>query len=322
MERRLPSPASLRSAPSPAKRERGGPVAKRWGGEGSRTTLPVLTLLFALLLLWYLGAVGLNRSLVLDRYERDGHRDWTLAELVTDTWSMTRPILPAPHQVFAELDRSVLEVAPTSPRSLLYHGWVTLGTALLGFAIGGVLGIGLAVGIVHVKVLERSLMPWLITSQTIPILAIAPMIVGVLGRAGLPGIIPKAIISAYLCFFPVTIGMSKGLVSPEPLQLDLVRTYSANRWQIFWKLRWPASLAFLFTSLKVAIALSIVGAIVGELPTGAQAGLGARILSGSYYGQTAQIWASLIIASLLAGGAVASVGWVERLTRRHMGSTP
>ncbi len=107
---------------------------------------------------------------------------------------------------------------------------------------------------------------------------------------------PKALISAYLCFFPVTIGMVKGLTSPEPMQLDLMRTYSASRWQTFWKLRWPAAVPFLFTSLKVAIAISLVGAIVAELPTGAQAGLGARLLTGSYYGQTMQIWAALFAA--------------------------
>ena len=104
----------------------------------------------------------------------------------------------------------------------------------------------------------------------------------------------------YLCFFPITIGMVKGLRSPDPLQLDLMRTYSATKAQIFWKLRWPAATPFLFTSLKVAIAVSLVGAIVGELPTGAQAGIGARLLIGSYYGQTVQIWSALFVAALSA----------------------
>ena len=157
-------------------------------------------------------------------------------------------------------------------------------------------GIVLAVLIVHGRALQKSLLPWIIASQTIPILAIAPIVIVVLGSLGLKGLVPKALISAYLCFFPVTIGMVKGLTSPEPMQLDLMRTYSASRWQTFWKLRWPASVPFLFTSLKVAIAISLVGAIVAELPTGAQAGLGARLLTGSYYGQTVQIWAALFAA--------------------------
>src|SRR5882762_11703594 len=113
----------------------------------------------------------------------------------------------------------------------------------------------------------------------------------------------------YLCFFPVAIGMVKGLRSPETLQLDLMRTYSASPAQIFWKLRWPAATRFLFASLKIAVATSLVGAIVGELPTGAQAGLGARLLSGSYFGQTVQIWSALVMSALLGlvlTGAVAS----------------
>ncbi len=174
---------------------------------------------------------------------------------------------------------------------------------MLGFLFGSLLGIVLAVGIVHLRVLDRSLLPWIIASQTVPILAIAPMVVVVLGNLGLTGLLPKAIISMYLCFFPVTIGMVKGLRSPDPLQLDLMRTYSATPAQVFWKLRWPAATSFLFASLKVAIAISLVGAIVGELPTGAQAGLGARLLSGSYYGQTIQIWSALIMASRRRGGA-------------------
>jgi NitT/TauT family transport system permease protein len=196
---------------------------------------------------------------------------------------------------------------------------VTLSSALLGFVFGTVLGIGLAIGIVHVRTLECSLLPWIIASQTVPILAIAPMIIVVLGSMGLVGTAPKAIISAYLCFFPVTIGMVKGLTSPEPLHLDLVRTYHARTAQIFWKLRWPASVHFLFASLKVAVALAIVGAIVGELPTGAQAGLGARLLTGSYYGQTVQIWAALVVAALVAGLSVAAIGLAERVTLRRMG---
>lgn len=283
------------------------------------SALPVLAVVLALVALWYGGTVWLNAPGVLDRYERAGRQSWTMEELVADTMSSERPVLPAPHQVLSELRRTILDVPVTSRRSLLYHGWVTLSSALLGFVFGTLLGIILAVGIVHIRTLERSLMPWIIASQTIPILAIAPMIIVVLGSLGFVGLVPKAIISAYLCFFPVTIGMVKGLNSPEPIQLDLVRTYNATARQIFWKLRWPSSLAFLFASLKVAVALAMVGAIVGELPTGAQAGLGARLLSGSYYGQTVQIWAALIVAAVLAGLSVAAVDLAQRITLYRMG---
>jgi NitT/TauT family transport system permease protein len=172
----------------------------------------------------------------------------------------------------------------------------------------------------HVRTLDRSLMPWIIASQTIPILAIGPMIIIVLGNIGITGVIPKAIISGYLSFFPVTIGMVKGLRSPDTLQLDLMHTYNARESQLFRKLRWPSSMPFLFASLKVSIAISLVGAIVGELPTGATAGLGARLLTGSYYGQTIQIWSALLMAALLGAGMVYGVGGVERFTVKRMGA--
>ena len=285
------------------------------------SVLPVLVVLAGILLVWYAAAVHLNAPRLIDGYARS-QTDWTLRQLIADAWAMERPVLPAPHQILAELDRTVLQVAPSSRRSLLYHGWVTLSATLLGFLLGTLLGILLAIGIVHVRTLDRSLMPWVIASQTIPILAIAPMVVVVLGSLGLTGLLPKAIISTYLCFFPVTIGMVKGLRSPDPLQLDLMKTWSASAAQTLRLLRWPASLPFLFASLKVAVAISLVGAIVGELPTGAQAGLGARLLTGSYYGQTVQIWAALVMASLLAGGLVGLVGMTQRIVLGRMGAQP
>jgi len=281
--------------------------------------LPIAVVVLAILVLWHVGAVYLNAQLQIDQFER-AKQDWTFSDLVAGTLSQDRPLLPAPHQIVAEMKKTILDTKITSKRSLVYHSWVTLSSTLLGFAVGGLLGILLAVGIVHVKTLEKSLMPWVISSQTIPILAIAPMIIVVLGAIGLKGLIPKAIISTYLCFFPVTIGMVKGLRSPEVLQMDLMRTYAADRWQTFWKLRWPASMPFLFASCKVAIAISLVGAIVGELPTGARAGLGARLLTGSYYGQTIQIWSALITAAILAACLVALVGLTERQVLERMGA--
>ena len=277
-------------------------------------TLPVLAVSLILIIAWYVGAIGLNAGLVEQRLEHP-----TTAEFVAAAWSLDRPVLPAPHQVAIEFYTSVFEREMDSPRSLVYHAYVTGSATLVGFAFGTLLGILLALAIVRSRTLDRSLLPWIIASQTIPILAIAPMIIVVLGNLGLTGLLPKAVISMYLCFFPVAIGMVKGLRSPDPLQLDLMRTYSANPTQTFWKLRWPASMSFLFPSLKVAIAISLVGAIVGELPTGAQEGLGARLLSGSYYGQTVQIWSALLMAALLGMVLVAAVGLVERLVLRHMG---
>ena len=113
--------------------------------------------------------------------------------------------------------------------------------------------------------------------------------------------------------------MVKGLRSPEIMHLDLMRTYNASKAQVFWKLRWPASMPYLFTSMKIAVAISLVGAIVGELPTGAVAGIGARLLAGSYYGQTVQIWAALIAAALMAAVLVSLIGLIANLVNRRMG---
>lgn len=281
--------------------------------------LPVVTVVAVIVAFWYAAAVWLNAPRVIEQLEGNATA-WTARDLLRGTWSMDRPVLPAPHQIARDLQQTVFMTPVQSKRSLVYHAGVTVSATVLGFLFGALLGILLAVGIVHLTVLDRSLLPWVIASQTVPILAIAPMVVVVLGNLGLSGLVPKAVISMYLCFFPVAIGMVKGLRSPDPLQLDLMRTYSASAAQVFWKLRWPAATGFLFTSLKVAIAVSLVGAIVGELPTGAQAGIGARLLSGSYYGQTIQIWSALIVASVVGVVLVAVVGSVERLVRRAQGA--
>jgi NitT/TauT family transport system permease protein len=259
---------------------------------------PVLTVLTVVLLIWYGAAVWLNAAQVIERTlsERPG---WSFIDLARLTLSMDRPVLPAPHQIALDLVDSIFGWPLDSPRNLLYHAAVTSSATLLGFVMGALLGAVLAVAIVHSRTLERSLFPWVIASQTIPVLAIAPIVIVILGSMGMTGTFPKAIISMYLCFFPVAVAMVKGLRSPGILELELLHTYAASASHIFWKLRVPASLPFLFPSLRVAIAAGLVGAIVGELPTGAQAGLGARLLTGSYYGNTVQIWSALVMSALL-----------------------
>lgn len=281
--------------------------------------LPILTVLLVIVCLWYAAAVKLNAAWVYDQATRADTPAPEFSELVGLTMNQERPVLPTPHQVGAELVKSTLGMQVSSKKSLVYHGWVTISATLLGFLIGTTAGILLAVGIIHNKAMDLSVMPWAIASQTIPILAIAPMIIVVLNSMGIQGLIPKAIISAFLSFFPVLVGMVKGLRSPDQMQLDLLATYNASRAQTFWKLRLPSSMPYLFTSLKVGIAASLVGAIVGELPTGAVAGLGARLLSGSYYGQTVQIWAALFAAALVAAALVAIVGLIEKRTLKRMG---
>lgn len=283
--------------------------------------IPVTTLLAVLVVAWYAFAVVLNGPFQRDLDRRAGETPGQI-EFLMRTWSQPKPTLPAPHQVAQNFYKSTFTVKPWSNRSLIYHSWVTLSSTFVGFVFGAALGILIAVGIVHFASLDRSLMPWIITSQTIPILAIAPMVVVVFASIGITGLFPKALISTYLSFFPVAVGMVKGLRSPEVMHLDLMRTYNATRPQVFWKLRAPASLPFLFASMKVAVAASLVGAIVAELPTGAVAGIGAKLLNGAYYSQTIEIWAALVAGSLVAVMLVALVGLAGRITDRAMGGRP
>ena len=282
------------------------------------SVVPVLTVVGFIFVLWYAAAVWLNAPWAYDKATRTGEV-LTFSRVVEDTWSQEKPKLPAPHQVGAEIWKTTVEKKVTSKRSLIYHSWVTLSATLLGFAMGTVFGILLAVSIVYNRTMDMSVMPWVIASQTIPILAIAPMIIVVLNAVGISGLLPKAMISMYLSFFPVVVGMVKGLRSPDQMQLDQMRTWHASGAQTFWKLRLPASMPYLFTSLKIAMAASLEGAIVGELPTGAVAGLGARLLAGSYYGQTIQIWSALIMAAALAAALVGLIGILQHVTLMRMG---
>lgn len=283
-------------------------------------TVPILIVLMAILAFWYAAAVWMNAPWQQTLNQRAGLENVPFTEFVAQTWAQDKPVLPAPHQVATEIWNATVGTDIASKRSLAYHAGITLGATLLGFAFGTLLGVGLAVVIVHNDASDRSLMPWIIASQTVPILAIAPMVVVGLGAVGVTGLLPKALISMYLSFFPVVVGMVKGLRTPEGIQLDLMRTYNATPWQVFSKLRWPASVPFLFTSMKVGIAISLIGAVVGELSNNAGGGLGVRLLTGSYNGQTIQIWAALFIAAGLAAVLVIAVGSAERMTNRAMGA--
>jgi len=286
-----------------------------------RNTIPVLTILALIVAAWYVGSYALNAPFQRDLDRRAGETP-TAWEFVVKTMTQPKPTLPAPHQVATNFFENTFLRKVNSNRSLVYHAWVTLSATMLGFAFGTALGILIAVGIVHVTTLDRSLMPWIIASQTIPILALAPMIIVVLAAIGITGLIPKSLISTYLSFFPVAVGMVKGLRSPELTHLDLMHTYNASKSQVFWKLRVPASVPFLFTSMKVAVAASLVGAIVGELPTGAVAGIGAKLLNGSYYSQTIDMFAALVAGSVVAVILVLLVGLAGRITEKLMGARP
>jgi len=293
-----------------------------------RKAIPVLAVLGIIVVIWYVAAVWMNSTWVYDQAGRAGTSPG-LGEVVRATMALERPLLPAPHQVAVALWDGITGQAITSKRSLVYHGWVTMEATLAGFAMGILLGVSLAIGIVYFRVMEATVMPWAVMSQTIPIVALAPMIVVLsntlsLGEAlGLENrLVSKTIISAYLSFFPVLVGMVKGLRSPDAMQLDQLATWNANGWQSFLYLRLPSSMPYFFASLKVAIAAALVGAIVGELPTGAVEGLGARMLVASQFGQPLLMWASLFAAALVAGLLILAVGAVQRGADRVMGVRP
>ena len=306
--------------------------------------LPVMTVLMAIIAIWYGASVMMNRAWTLDQMQRQ-NIEMTPFEIIAAAMTQERPVLPPPHQVAAEiwnttagepLMRERRGQMQGNPRNLIFHAYHTLWPTILGFGIGGFLGILLAVGIVHSRAMDMSVMPWAIASQTIPILAIAPTIVVVVANCPVLNaavdqgwisddtklLVPKALISSYLSFFPVVVGMVAGLRSPQTSDLDLMRTYSASPAQTFWKLRLPASVPFLFTSLKVSIAAALVGTIVAELPTGARFGLGARLLTGSYYGQTIQIWSALFMAAICAAALVMILSALERVVLKRMGVRP
>lgn len=192
--------------------------------------------------------------------------------------------------------------------------------AAIGFVLGAIIGIGLAALFVHSKLMERALVPYVIASQTIPIIALAPMIVFAFG----PNVLSVVIIATYLTFFPVTIAMISGLRSPDPRALELMRSYAASRWSVFWKVRMPASLPYLFTALKISATASIVGAIVGEGPGGIPNGLGRAIINfnSQYITGPEKLWATIVASAILGIAFFTLIRIAELAALRGRGIRP
>ena len=279
---------------------------------------PVLVILLFILVVWYAAAVTMNAPGAIERV-LPTDTAWTWQQLLGATMDMQRPVLPTPHQVARDFWSSLVDWPINSPRNLLFHVAVTAESTLWGFVLGTLLGLVLAVLIVHSRTLDRALLPWIVASQSVPVLAIAPIVLVILGSLGFSGVAPKAVIAMYLCFFPVTVAMVQGLRSPQKIETEMLHTYAASKWQALWLLRLPASLPFLFPALRVGIAAGLVGAMVAELPTGAVAGLGARLLTGSYYGNTVQIWSALVMSALLGLTLTWVVAGVEKLVLGRRG---
>jgi NitT/TauT family transport system permease protein len=225
--------------------------------------------------------------------------------------SLPSPVVPAPAQLLRGV--SSLYWPPFSETSVPYNALVTAAGTLLGLALGAVVGLAFAVLVVRSRPFERALMPWLVASQTVPIIAIAPMLAVILGQYGVVGLLPKVLIAAYIAFFPVTVGVAKGLRSPDPLQLDLMRTYDAPEAQTFRLLRFPASVPYLFTAFKVATTAALIGAIVAESATISFAGLGRMLSENSRASDAVGLWLVMFGSAALGIALVALVGVLERL---------
>jgi len=187
--------------------------------------------------------------------------------------------------------------------------------AAVGFVLGSVVGFALGMAFVRSPLMERGLMPYVVASQTVPLLAIAPMVVIWGSQLQWPAWAAVTIISAYLTFFPVTINTLRGLRSPDPTALELMRSYAASEWQVMWKLRFPAALPYIFTALKISATVSVIGAIVGELPSGIGDGLGRALLTFSYYYVSGpeKLYASILGAAALGITFVGIVSIAERI---------
>jgi NitT/TauT family transport system permease protein len=239
-------------------------------------------------------------------------------------WTRPFPVnattMPHLHDIVGALFDPLREGEPLLARFMLDAALFTAKEAAVGFAIGAAIGFLLGALIARFAVLQRGVMPYIIASQTIPILAIAPIVVVGLGNASIAGWTPDdwmrvAVIAAYLTFFPVTVNTVRGLRSAEPAAVELMESYAAGEWAVFWKLRVPASLPYLFSAFKVAATASVVGAVIGELPSSIQSGLGGWIINfNQYYALDPEnLWAVNLVAALLGISFFLVVVLVEKL---------
>jgi NitT/TauT family transport system permease protein len=265
------------------------PTGRSYGrhvAQGARRAAAVVVLLAALVGLYELYRLVWSSA------------GWTRPFLVDDT------SMPHVWVILHALWQPAQVNQPALGTILFHKSLFTAKEAAAGFALGAVIGFVIGVLLAHSRLLVRGFLPYIVASQTIPILAIAPMVVVWVNPklpAGLQGWGSVAVIAAYLTFFPVAINTLRGLQSADPRALELMRTYAASTWTVLWKLRVPASLPFVFSALRIAATASVVGAIIGELPSGLQSGLGGAILNfNQYYSiEPQELWATNIVAALL-----------------------
>jgi NitT/TauT family transport system permease protein len=235
------------------------------------------------------------------------------------TFELNDRTFPHLHDIVGQLFEPSRRNGPMLIEVLWHSALFTAKEAAAGFLLGAVIGFALGVVLHHSRLLQRGFLPYIVASQTVPILAIAPMVVVWVGSRGLPGWFSVAVIAAYLTFFPVTINTLRGLDSADPRALELMRSYAAGRWSVLWKLKVPASLPYLFAAFKVSATASVVGAIIGELPSSIQDGLGGAILNFNQYylSSPPSLWATNLIAALLGITFFLIVAIAERLVVRR-----
>jgi NitT/TauT family transport system permease protein len=221
-------------------------------------------------------------------------------ELASRVLRIPRFIMPAPSEIAVE--------AWEWRYRFIGHSWVTLYETLGGFALSIVVGVPLATLIVYSPWMRRALYPLIVLLQAVPKIAVAPVLLLVIGY----GEIPKMIVAFLVAFFPIVVDTATGLAATPPELLELSRSYRASAFKTFVKVRFPMALPFFFSGLKVAITLAVIGAVVGEF-IGSDKGLGYVILSATSYWKTELAFASMILLSLIAIVLFGAVCLVERL---------
>jgi NitT/TauT family transport system permease protein len=246
---------------------------------------------------------------------------WEAYRWIGETLGITWPFrvdatnMPHIHDMLAAFNKPLQPGGPI----LLHYEWhwalFTAKEALLGFVLGALIGFGLAVLLAHSRILRRGLLPYIVVSQTVPILAVAPMVVVGLGTKGVTPWISVAVIATFLTFFPVAMNTLRGLLSPDPRSLELMRSYAADRRSVLWKLRVPASLPFVFSALKLSATACVIGAIIGETPASIQDGLGGAIVNFNQYYSTGpeRLWATNIVCAVLGLVFFTAIVVAERL---------
>jgi len=264
---------------------------------------PIAAVGSVLLAIWYLLAIRGN---------------WPQAQQATpphagfwqtlrSTMNLDNPWVPPPHQVVQTLWASLAE-SPDAPGALWPHLGTTAAEAGLGLLFGSLLGLLIATLFVHLRLAELGLMPYVVASQTVPIVALAPILISLVGLS----LTAKVLVATYLVFFAVTVSAVKGLKSADALAHELMRSYAANSWQVYWKLQFPAALPYTFTGLKIASTAALVGAIVSEL-LGSEYGLGNLLVAGTTFDRYLLLWSTMLAASLLGLATFAALAVLERL---------